>query len=303
MKMMLFVALLVLNQSSQVTNHLIINGNGETLAEVDRSEFMFPIQVYPLFNKNKLTELEDKLDRQISRNPVNASINDQWKIIPEQPGVMLNRRSFTEQFYNYFYSNGQASIEIPTKTVYPRVDSELISEIRTDMIGYYATYYNRRNKERSNNIELASSAINNHVVFPGEIFSFNQVVGNRTKAKGYLPAPVIVKGELSEGIGGGICQVSSTLYNAAYGSGLKIEQRYSHSKRVPYVPPGRDATVSWYGPDFTFRNKYNQPILIRAHARNGVMITMIFSSDAINYTPREVPRMSGELPKEAPAPL
>ena len=84
-----------------------------------------------------------------------------------------------------------------------------------------------------------------------------------------MPAKIIVRGEFSEGIGGGICQISSTLYNAVDRAGLKIVERYSHSRSVPYVPPGRDATVNWGGPDFSFKNNYNQPILIRAQALPG----------------------------------
>ncbi len=192
-------------------------------------------------------------------------------------------------------------IDIPVQPIFPRVDSELIAEIKSKMIGHYVTFYNANNKERSHNISIAASAINNNVIFPGETFSFNKAVGKRTKAKGYLPAPIIVKGELSEGIGGGICQVSSTLYNAVDQSGLTILERFSHSKRVPYVPEGRDATVDWYSYDFSFKNKYKHPVLIRAQARDGKMVVLIYSSDDINLKPRQVPRMSSKLPKEIPA--
>lgn len=301
---MWFFAFIFLSQTTEVpADNLSINLNGDTIAVVNRSDFMLPIQMLPFFNKDSLAQLTEQVARQIKRDPVNAGLSQNGNIIAEKPGVMLNRREFTEQFYKYFYSTGPTTIEVPVQSIYPRVDSELISDIRTDMLGHYVTYYNSRNKERSHNIYLATTKINNTVIFPGEKFSFNQVVGKRTKAKGYLPAPVIVKGELSEGIGGGICQVSSTLYNAVDQSGLEIGERYSHSKKVPYVPDGRDATVSWYGPDFTFKNRYNQPVLIRAHAGDGRMIVMIFSSDAINYNPRKIPRMSGKLPVEIPAPL
>ena len=84
------------------------------------------------------------------------------------------------------------------------------------------TYFNPHNKERSHNIKLATSAIHNHVIFPHESFSFNETVGERTVQNGYKKAPVIVRGELSEGIGGGICQVSSTLFNAVDHANLKI---------------------------------------------------------------------------------
>ncbi|HEX6595105.1 MAG TPA: VanW family protein, partial [Bacillota bacterium] len=197
-------------------------------------------------------------------------------------GVILDRLTFQEMFYTFFYSNERMKkMLIPKKLIYPRVDSELLAEIRVQEIGSFQTYYNESNKERSHNIYLAATSINNHVVFPGEKFSFNEVVGKRTKEKGYKRAPVIVRGELSEDIGGGICQVSSTLFNAVNLEGIQMIERYSHSRTVPYVPPGKDATVSWWGPDFVFKNEYNHPILIRSKAKNGKMTVRIYSSQAV----------------------
>jgi len=154
------------------------------------------------------------------------------------------------------------------------------------------TSFNNSNKKRTNNIKLAVAAINNYVIFPGETFSFNRVVGKRTAAKGYLKAKVIVRGEYAEDIGGGICQVSSTLFNAVDNAGLKIVQRFSHSRKVPYIPPGRDATVSWYGPDFVFKNKYNQPVLIQAKTLGNLLIIKLYSSDVVEYDPKQVPKPS-----------
>ncbi|MEW8987169.1 MAG: VanW family protein [Bacillus sp. (in: firmicutes)] len=295
-------ALMVLGQTLEVpADNLSINTKSETISVVNRADFILPLPMLPFFNLDRFGQLEEQVAQQIKKEPVNAGLDQHGNIIAEKPGARLDRVKFKEQFYRYFYGSGPKMIEVPIQEIFPKVDSELISDIRTDMIGHYVTYYNSHNMERSHNIALATSALNNHVVFPGETFSFNKVVGKRTPEKGYLSAPVIVKGELTEGIGGGICQVSSTLYNAVDQSGLQIVERYSHSKRVPYVPNGRDATVSWYGPDFAFRNLYNQPILIRAYANDGKMLVMLFSSDSINYYPRNVPRMSVDLPPEIPA--
>src|SRR5690606_10010185 len=182
--------------------------------------------------------LLERLEEQIYKEPVNATLDDAWNIVPEKVGLSLDRRNFIRFFYEFFYSDVSFEMKVPKKLVYPRVDTELLTDISSNEIGNYLTYFRTSNRERSHNIQLAAEAINNHVVFPGETFSFNEVVGKRTVEKGYKRAPVIVKGELSEDIGGGICQVSSTLFNAVSIEGIEIVERYSHSRSVPYVPPG-----------------------------------------------------------------
>ncbi|WP_102349823.1 VanW family protein [Bacillus sp. Marseille-P3661] len=289
--------LFLLYQQFHIPDNITITENGKTVESVNRQEFTIPL-TDTFIDVEKYNEFVNNIESKIYKEPTNASLDDNGIITPEQTGYKLNRQAFGDQFYSYFFNNGPATIEIPGLVVFPKVDSELLASIKTKQIGYYITFFNSRNKERSHNIELATQAINNHVVFPGETFSFNSVVGKRTKDKGYLPAPVIVRGELTEGIGGGICQVSSTLFNAVDRAGLSIGERYSHSKRVPYVPEGRDATVSWYGPDFTFHNKHNQPILIRAKAIHGKMIVTVYSSDVIDNAPRKVENAPKKLPKE-----
>jgi vancomycin resistance protein YoaR len=266
-----------------------IKDNNETIAVISREDVLLRVPGLEVIDPVRYGELLNQIEQQIEKKPENATISDSGTIIQEKVGYKLNRKAFTKQFFQHFYdSDTTADLEVPKTRYYPKVDSELLSMIRTKRIGQYITYYNAYKKSRANNISLATKAINNKVLFPGEVFSFNKIVGIRTENRGYMKAPEIVKGELIEGIGGGICQVSSTLYNAVDHSGLTIIERYSHSKHVPYVPPGRDATVSWYGPDFTFRNDYNQPILIRAQARNGRMVVFIYSSEDINYEPRNV---------------
>jgi vancomycin resistance protein YoaR len=301
LKFLLILGLMISISNVGQTDKISIIWDGEPVAEVNRSDFSIPWFGYPILNQTMLDGLNNQLARQINKEPKNAGLDDYGRIIPEDVGYVFNQNEFKKQFTGSFFENGDSKITVPTLPVHPKVDSEIIATIKTRLIGHYITYFNSGNKERSHNIELAAEAINNHVVFPGETFSFNRVVGKRTASRGYQPAPIIVRGELSEGIGGGICQVSSTLFNAADRSGMKILERYSHSKQVPYVPPGRDATVSWYGPDFTFKNKYNQPILIRAKSMHGKMVVMIYSSDEINIEKRKVPSTSSNLyiPEEA----
>lgn len=268
---------------------LTITKDSQPIAIINREDFTFSQTGLPLINTNKYSKFLDNLDDQFSFEPKNASLDQNGAIIPEQAGSKIHRQAFTEQFYAYLFSSKKTKLELPILTVYPKVDSELLGDIRSMRIGRYVTSFNPHNKKRANNIQLATKAINNYVVFPGETFSFNKVVGKRTAAKGYLRAPVIVRGEFSEDIGGGICQVSSTLYNAVDNAGVQIVERFSHSRKVPYIPPGRDATVSWYGPDFEFKNNYNQPVLIRARTLGHLLIIKVYSSENINYKPRKVP--------------
>ena len=273
----------------EVIADLTIFYKNKPIMTINRSDLSIPLQDFPLADTAKLQNAMDQLDETIRKEPINATLDNYGQIIPEQPGIQVNQSAFKDLFYTFFYQTGSSSFTLPVRGIYPRVDSELLESVKAKLIGQYVTYFNSYNEERSHNIVLAANAINNHVVFPGETFSFNQTVGQRTKEKGYLPAPIIVKGELAEGIGGGICQVSSTLFNAVDRSGLEIVKRFTHSKRVPYVPSGRDATVSWYGPDFSFKNQYNQPILIRAKAHHGMMFVQVYSSEDINHHSKHVP--------------
>ncbi|RIW38518.1 hypothetical protein D3H55_02995 [Bacillus salacetis] len=288
--MKLLLSFLIAAQIHTAPIKLKIENEDETITDVNRSDYeMNPYPDY-IINEQKLNDLISNVNQQVSREPVDAALNNYGAIISEKTGKTVDEIKFKKAFYKAFYKNRDTSFKIPFKPVYPKVDSELLERIKRKRISHYVTYFNSRNKERVHNIKLASEAINNQVVFPGETFSFNKVVGKRTASKGYLPAPVIVRGELTEGVGGGICQVSSTLFNAVDRAGVKIIERYSHSRRVPYVPPKRDATVSWYGPDFTFQNQHNQPLLIRSIVTGGQMIIMIFSSEDLDYKRKEIQR-------------
>ncbi|KKI94010.1 hypothetical protein WQ54_00220 [Bacillus sp. SA1-12] len=297
MKMILVLLLLAL-QPANISEDISLTYEGEKIHSIHRSEYALPPFGQSVIDQEKYSQLEKQLETSVFKKPTDATIDEHGHLVSEKMGYQLNREKFKEAFYQSFFNEGTTSIEIPVRTIYPKVDSELLTSISSKKISQYITFFNSRNKERSHNIQLASNAINNYVVFPGETFSFNAVVGKRTVEKGYLPAPVIVRGELSEGVGGGICQVSSTLFNAVDRAGVKILERYSHSRRVPYVPPNRDATVSWYGPDFVFKNLHNQPLLIRSKVIGGQLIIVILSSDSFSDTKREVPSAPDTLPKE-----
>jgi len=293
--------LLVLAHTASLPDQLAITSEGREIAVVRRADYEFPLPGLPIVNDIKLLELTAKMERLVYQPPTNAMLDASGAIVPDKLGYKLDLRVWEDEFYRYMTEGKSASMEAPLRAVYPRVDSELLTTLKEKRIGYYTTYYNSNNRNRSHNIDLAVKALNNRYVFPGESFSFNQTLGERTAGKGYRRAKVIVRGEVAEGIGGGICQVSSTLFNAVDRAGLTIVQRYSHSRNVPYVPPGRDATVSWYGPDFVFNNPYDHPVLIRAFSGGGQTTILIYSAEEIHNRPREVPSASKKLPAEVPA--
>lgn len=137
------------------------------------------------------------------------------------------------------------------------------------VLGSYQTTILDRDRDRVKNIRLAVNEINGYTMQPGDVFSFNEVVGKRKAQKGYRIAKILVNGKGKEAIGGGICQLSSTLYNAVEKSGLEVVERHPHSKDVYYVPLGQDATVNYGSLDFKFRNTKDYPIKITARAKNG----------------------------------
>lgn len=143
------------------------------------------------------------------------------------------------------------------------------------LIGSYSTAYNP-NISRAVNIALAASRINGVVIQPGGSFSFNQTILPRTAANGYVPANVIVNKKYVLGTGGGICQVSSTLYAAMLTAGLPATERHPHSLNVGYIPVGMDATISGSALDLRFTNIFAEPIQIQAAADQGTLTVSIY---------------------------
>ena len=148
----------------------------------------------------------------------------------------------------------------------PEITSAHFANI-TEEIGAYHTWIGGGGG-RATNIILATAMLNNYILLPGDLFSFNTANGPRTAERGYQPAPIIVGNTVVPGLGGGVCQVSSTLYNAVLEAGLEIVERYPHSQPVGYVPPGRDATISDYL-DFKFRNNSDHIVMIKSSTWGG----------------------------------
>ena len=160
--------------------------------------------------------------------------------------------------------------EIPLKKLEPKIKlSDLDNGAFPDVLSRFTTYYGTADVGRNANIALAAKSINSAVLMPGETFSFNNLIGECSTRTGYKESTIYMNGELSTGIGGGICQVSTTLYNAVLRSNLEIVERRNHSLGVTYVPAGHDAMVSIGSSDFKFKNNREYPVKVVAYVGNG----------------------------------
>jgi vancomycin resistance protein YoaR len=196
-----------------------------------------------------------------------ASDGKSFTVVPSKDGV-------TVEWDQLLAAVGRAAMEpdhryvpIPTAVAAPKLttmDAQQLGERR--VVASFETYYSPSNEARGHNIQQVAELLDGHIVRPGEVFSFNKAVGPTTRAAGFDEAPVIIDGILTPGVGGGICQVSTTLFNAVFFAGLPVVERRPHSFYIEHYPVGRDATVSQGEVDFKFRNDTDQLILIACTA-------------------------------------
>lgn len=203
----------------------------------------------------------DAIYKDIFKLPVNASYTtNPYVVYPSSNGLDF---AISMEDAKAIISNQQDEYTIPLKITYPNVTTKQIgNEAFPDLLSQFSTSFTSSGYNRSNNIILSSAKLNGLVLMPGEEFSYNQAVGQRTKAAGFRKAGAYSNGKVVQEVGGGICQVSSTLYNAVLYANLEIVERTNHYFNPGYVKAGLDATVSWGGPDFRFKNNRNYPIRI-----------------------------------------
>ena len=195
------------------------------------------------------------------QNPAQpASIHKETgEIIPHANGIYVDIDATVHKVMN---APSGAALTVETIEVVPELRVEHLAVLDT-VLGDFSTPV-MGSPDRVNNIRLSLAAINNTLVMPSEIFSFNGVVGERTREKGYRNAPIILGETVVPGVGGGICQTSTTLYNAVRAAGLEIVERRIHSIAPSYIQHGRDATVAWPHTDFKFRNDSDYPVIVKA---------------------------------------
>jgi vancomycin resistance protein YoaR len=184
------------------------------------------------------------------------------KILPGYPGAVLDVGDSVDAVVNALTSAPlQPHVPLVTKNTAAIVPPEALAGINA-RIGHFVTHFNPGEVGRTQTVRKAISLIDGHVLAPNAIFSVNNTVGVRTAARGFGVGFVFIDGHLDKQVGGGMCQVATTLYNAALLANQKIVERHQHARTVPYVQPGDDATV-WFGEkDFQFQNISGAPIYI-----------------------------------------
>lgn len=215
----------------------------------------------------------EKIHNEVYKEVQNAYLTqDPITIHPEVEGVDFNideaKALLNEEKEKY---------EIPLIITKPEVTTDQIgAEAFPDLLATYSTKYDASNINRSTNLELACEKINDKVVLAGETFSYNKTLGERTIAAGYKEAKVYENGEVVDGIGGGICQVSSTLYNSVLMANMEVTERRNHQFVTSYTPEGRDATVVYGMTDLKFKNTRKYAIKIKATCSNGIVTISIY---------------------------
>lgn len=213
----------------------------------------------------------------LSKEGKNATLdkNNDYKIVKEEYGAKYNLDDSIKAFNKAKEGN---NFEVKAKAIVPSITKEdLEKNLFKDVLGEYTTTVNG-SSVRKNNVRLAGEKCN-VILLPGEEFSYNKTVGKRTKENGFGEAGAYLNGETVQEVGGGVCQTSSTLYNAVVLANLEVTERTNHTYISSYVPIGRDATVSWGGPDFKFKNNRDYPIKIEASYAGGKLTCKIIGTD------------------------
>ncbi len=242
------------------------------------------IQVDKEFKEENINEVIAHLNNVISYAPTNAMlsiVNDEMIITDEQLGYNVDNQGTRDLIHKALQNDSK--IEVPVIEKKPEITREFFTALKGD-IGTFSTNYSTSIQNRKENIKLAAKLIDGTVIMPGEQLSFNDTIGEISLGTGFLPATVILEGEYDTGTGGGICQVSTTLYVAAVKADLQIDERRNHSRPVNYVPLGLDAAVASGFLDLKLTNPFDFPVYIKAKADNdNITFSIVGDTDKKNY--------------------
>lgn len=232
-------------------------------------------------------EIIGTMEKDINKAPVEGSLQmtsrGVFKVNPDQKGYKLQSDKLKQDIKNNINGKVEESnvtMDAPVETLTAVKTAEKLSGVNT-LISTYNTSFKGSIPSRCNNIQVATKSINGRLLMPGESFSFNETVGQRTAARGYQEAGVIINGKHDFDFGGGICQVSSTLYNAMLLANINATERTHHTIRSLYVPVGLDATVDWGHLDLKFKNTLTYPIFLEGYTQGTNVYFNIYSDKSL----------------------
>lgn len=224
-----------------------------------------------------------KVGAEIGRKAVDArfkTANGKVTIIPSEDGIGPDVDSLAVSLTDVLIKDGEREVELRTTRSEPEITTEKARSMGIkERIATFTTTFDSGNRPRVANIHLLGGQLDGTLIPPGGTFSFNGSIGERTAAKGYQEANAIVNGKLVPSLGGGICQVATTLFNTVFESGLPVVERRNHSFYISSYPKGRDATVSWGGADFKFKNDTENWVLISVGYSSSSVTVALYGTD------------------------
>ena len=220
--------------------------------------------------------------RAVGRPPreVDFAVSDSGRaqMIPSRDGRRLDVGATEQGLLRAALSTTQREAQLVVVPAKPQLSTDRAKSLGiTGLVGSYTTYYGG-DPNRIHNVQLVARLIDRHLIAPGSTFSFNRTTGERNAAKGFLEAPVIINGELKSGLGGGVCQVSTTVFNAAYEAGLPIPERHNHALYISHYPLGRDATVNYPDTDLKFINDTDHWLLLDTIVGSSSLTVRLFGT-------------------------
>ena len=286
---------------SNLTKEEAINYINENIKRFfDLNKNIKNLEIKSLYNENKLSEKIQSISESINVAMENAKvyISDSGNISASSAtiGKELDIAATKESIYDAIKNKDYKAIDLKVNIKQPKINTEAAKSVNT-LLAEFSTKFSTNDSNRVTNIVLSAKATSDVLLMPGEEFSYNNLTGKRTKSNGYKDAPVIINGKLEQDVGGGVCQVSSTLFNSVLYSGLDVTSRRNHSLKSSYVSIGRDAMVSDGGSDFRFKNPYSHPVYIKNTVSNGVITSKIYgnASDKKNISIKVEPYTTGGL--------
>lgn len=269
----------IVSQAYQVGRDGFVINQWIERRRVEQYGSKIPLQIS--LSEEQLQRTVSELVGDVVKPPKDAGFTiteqDTVEMVSEEPGYVVDYHSLKEALLTRVNQFGHVTINVELDKVAPNHTLAEVEALQLNgLVSRFTTRFDPSLVDRSYNVAVSAKALSNLLITPGEVVSFNEIVGPRSQEAGYRSALIIIENEFQEGLGGGVCQVSTTLYNTVLLANLEIVERKNHSLPVAYVPIGRDATVVYEVIDFKFRNNTNSFLYLKTELGNGTLTMKLF---------------------------